>query len=98
RPALVLEDGERPLTLDGEHGLLDAAALALARRERLGLQAEPLGVTREHPPQVPGPERRLVTPHALSDLDDHVLLVGRVAFDERERELALEPLDLLFEL
>ena len=89
RAALELEDRERALALHGEHRLLDTAALALARRERLGLEAEALGVPREHPAHVPRPERRLVAADALPDLDDHVLLVGGVALDERELELAL---------
>ena len=40
RPALELEDRERTLALHREHDLLDAAGLALARRERLGLEPD----------------------------------------------------------
>ena len=39
-----------------------------------------------------GPERRLVAADALADLDDHVLVVGRVGLDERQLQLDLEPL------
>ena len=98
RSALELEDRERALALHGEHGLLDTASLALARRERLGLEAQALGVPREHPAHVPRPERRLIAAHTLPDLDDHILLVGGVALDERELEFAFEPVDLGFEL
>ena len=62
--------------------------------ELLPLEAAPLGVALEHPREVGGPERRLVAADALADLDDHVLLVGRVALDERELQLLLEPRDV----
>ena len=98
RPSLELEDREGALPLDREHGLLDAAALALARRERLGLEPEPLGVPAEHPADVARPQPCLVAADALTDLDDHVLLVRRIALDEREGELLLEALDVGLEL
>ena len=87
-----------PLPLHGEHGLLHAAALALTRRERLGLQPDPFRVAREHALDVARPQRCLVAADTLADLHDHVLLVGRIPFDERKRQLALEPLELAFEL
>ena len=91
RAALVLVDRERPVALDGEDDLLEAAGLALVRGQDLGLEAAPLGVAGQHPEDVAGPERRLVPSHALADLDDHVLRVGRVALDERRLQLLLEP-------
>ena len=90
RAALVLEDGVGAVALDGEDDLLEAAGLVLARRERLGLEAAPLGVAGQHPVDVARPERRLVAADALAHLDDHVLVVGRVALDERELQLLLE--------
>ena len=84
RAALVLEDREGAVALDGEDDLLEAARLALVRRQDLGLEAAPLGVAGEHAVDVAGPERRLVAADALAHLDDHVLRVGRVALDERE--------------
>ncbi len=41
---------------------------------------------------------RLVSARALADLDDHVLLVVRVALDERELQLVLELLEPPLEL
>ena len=49
-----------------------------------------LGVAGEHAEDVAGPDRRLVAADARPDLDDHVLLVGRVPLDERELQLLLE--------
>ena len=94
RAALVLEDRVRAVALDRVDALLDPAAVARAHLELLPLEAAPLGVALEHPREVGGPERRLVAADALADLDDHVLLVGRVALDERELQLLLEPGDL----
>ena len=62
--------------------------------ELLALEPAPLGVALEHPRDVGGPERGLVAAHALAHLDDHVLVVGGVALDERELELLLEPRDV----
>ena len=90
RAALVLEDGVGAVALDGEDDLLEAAGLALVRREDLGLEAAPLGVAGQHPVDVAGPDRGLVAADALPHLDDHVLRVGRVALDERELQLLLE--------
>ena len=74
--------------------LLDPAALARADLELLPPEPAPLRVALEHPRDVGRPERRLVAADALADLDDHVLVVGRVALDERELQLLLEPGDL----
>ena len=92
--ALVLVDRVGAVALDREDALLDPAALARADLELLPLEAAPLGVALEHAREVAGPERRLVAADALADLDDHVLVVGRVALDERELQLLLEPRDL----
>jgi hypothetical protein len=48
--------------------------------------------------EVAGPERCLVAADALTDLDDHVLAVGRVGLDERELQLLRELLHTLLEL
>ena len=94
RAALELEDRVRAVALDREGALLHPAALARAHLELLPLEAAPLGVALEHPRDVGRPERRLVAADALADLDDHVLVVGGVALDERELQLLLEPRDL----
>ena len=44
--------------------------------------------------EVAGPELAFVAALAAADLDDHVLVVGRVALDERELQLLLEPRDV----
>ena len=98
RAGLVLEDGVGAVALDGEDELLEAAAVARARRQLLGLEAAPLGVAGQHPVEVAGPERGLVAADALADLDDHVLAVGRVGLDEGELQLLLELVDALLEL
>ena len=91
RAALPLEDGVGAVALDRERDLLVAAAVARARPELLDLEAAPLGVAREHAVDVAGPERGLVAADALAHLDDDVLAVGRIARDERETKLLLEP-------
>ena len=98
RAALPLEDGVRAVALDRERDLLVAAAVRWARRELLDLEAAPLGIAREHPVDVAGPEGSLVAADALAHLDDHVLAVGRVARDHRQPELAFEPRGSLLEL
>ena len=56
----------------------------------LVLEAAPLGVARQHLVEVAGEQRRLLAARAGADLDDHVLVVGRVALDHREPDLLLE--------
>src|SRR5574340_1064042 len=60
RAALELEHGVRAVALDGEHALLDAAALVGADLELLPREAAPLGVALEHPREVARPEPGLV--------------------------------------
>ena len=98
RAALPLEDTVRTVALDGERHFLVAAAVARARAELLDLEALPLGIAREHPVHVARPERGLVAADALPDLEDHVLVIGRVARDHRKPQLVLEPRRALLEL
>ena len=65
------------------------------RAQRLGLEAPPLGVAREHPVDVARPQAGLVAAGAGADLDDHVLLVVGVALDHREPDLLAEHLHAL---
>ena len=53
--------------------------------EHLGPPAAPLGVAQVHPQQVAGEQRRLLAALARLDLDDHVLVVGRVARQQQRR-------------
>ena len=69
----------------------DGEALA----EHLGLEAAPLGVLGEHPVEVAGEQGGLVPAGAGADLDDHVLVVVRVALDHREPQPLGELLHLL---
>ncbi len=87
--ALELEHRVGALALDRER------VLALAHLERLGLEAEPLGVAREHPVEVAGPQPGLLAAGAALDFDDHALLVVGVALDHRQADLLLELLDPL---
>jgi hypothetical protein len=98
RAALVLEDGECPLALDREDDFLEAPLLALAGRQGLGPEATTLRIAGQHAVDVACPDRGFVAPDPLAHLDDDVLLVRRVLFDERELELVLEPRELLLEL
>ncbi len=92
--ALVLVDRVGALALDRVDALLEAAAVARAHLDRLPAEAAPLSVALEHPREVARPERRLVAADAGANLDDHVLVVGGIPLEQREPQLALEPLDL----
>src|SRR3954454_7285107 len=81
RAALVLEDRIRAVALDRER------VVALADRELLDLEPAPLGVAREHPEEIGGKEPRLIAAGSGPDLDDHILVIGRVGFDHREPDL-----------
>ena len=98
RPALPLEDRVRAVPFDGERDVLEAAALALADGQHLGLVPAPLRVARQHAIEVAGPERGLVTPHSLPDLEEDVLGIRRIGLDERELQVLLEPRKTLLEL
>ena len=50
-----------------------------------------------HPPEVPGPDARLVAAGARADLEHYVLIVQRVLGQERDGHLLLELLHLLLE-
>src|SRR3954452_23960455 len=88
RAALPLENRVRAVALDRER------VVTVADLERLGAQGLALGVAGEHPAEVAGPQAGLLPARARADLDDHVLVVVRVALDHREAELVLEALDL----
>ena len=83
----VLEDAVCAVALDGEGDLFEAARGRIAVAERLGLEAPPLRVLGEHAVQVAGEQRRFVAPGASPDLDDHVLVVERIALHHREAQL-----------
>ena len=77
---------------------LKTAAVVLARREDLRLEAAALGVALEHPRHLSGPERRLVAARGAPHLDEHVLLVERVLRRHRDAQLFLERRQPLLEL
>ena len=66
--------------------------------QHLRLVAASLRVPGQHPVDVAGPERRLVTSRSLANLDEDVLRVGRVRLDESEPQLLLERGHPLLEL
>src|SRR5918911_822271 len=90
RAALELEHREGAVALDREGDLLEAGAVVRARAEVLDLEAAPLRVAGQHPVEVARPERGLVAPDALPDLDDDVLPVGRILGCQRQPQLLLE--------
>src|SRR5205823_14130306 len=98
RAAFPLEDRIRAVALDREADALESACRVGARLELLPLEPAPLGVAGQHAEEVACPERRLVAARRLADLDDHVLAVGRIGFDERELQLVLELRKLFLEL
>ena len=63
----------------------DAGEIAL-----LDLVAAVLGEAGQHSEDVGRPERSLVAADALTNLDDHVLAVGRIGLDEGELQVLLE--------
>ena len=77
--------------LDRDRDVLVAAEVGLGGARHLGLPAAPLGVPQVHPQQVAGEQRRLLAALPGLDLDDHVLVVVRVA---REQQLAQPGLEL----
>src|SRR5205807_1715761 len=96
--ALPLERPERARALHGKGDLLVAAAVAVARAELLDLESALLGVARQHPVEIAGPEARLVAADALPDLDDRVLVVVGIRGDERFAQRRLELRDARLEL
>jgi hypothetical protein len=84
RAALELEDRIGPVALDRER------VAPVPDRQRLGLEAAPVGVAREHPVEVTRPDPRLLAARAGADLDDHVLVVVGIPLDHREADLLLE--------
>jgi hypothetical protein len=82
--------------------LLEAAGGCLREVHDLDLPALALGVTREHPEQIGGEQRRFLATFAAADLDDGVALVVGILgqqqhvdrFDET-RALGLEARQLL---
>ena len=84
RPALVLEDRVGAVAVDGE------GVLAVADLERLDLEAQALGVLGQHAVDVARPQPGLLAAGPALDLDDHVLVVGRIALDHGQADLLVE--------
>jgi hypothetical protein len=80
-PALELEHRVRAVAADLHR------VGAVGGVERLGGEAAALRVAGEHAEQVAGPQARLLAAGAAADLDDHVLVVARVALDHRDADL-----------
>src|SRR5207249_1440079 len=74
------------------------ASLVRDRPEQLDGEAAALGVAGQGAEEISGPQRRLVAADALADLDDHVLGVSGICFDQRELQLLLERRQPLLEL
>ena len=82
--ALVLEDRVGAVAVDGE------GVLAVADLERLDLEAQALGVLGQHAVDVARPEPGLLAAGPALDLDDDVLVVGRIALDHGQADLLVE--------
>ena len=91
--ALVLEHRVGPVPLHREGDLPEAADLGGGLREVLDRVAAPLRVAGEHLVEVAGEQSRLIAAGAGPDLDDHVLVVVRVALDHRQADLLGELLE-----
>ena len=87
---LVLEPGEHPLPRDLGHDLLDPAEIALAHRQDLAAPALEVGVALVHAQEVAGEQRGLVAAGAGADLQDRVLVVGRVLGQQQQPHLPLQ--------
>ncbi len=84
RPALELEDAVRAVAAHLER------VVAVGLRQRLGLEPEAVGVAQEHPVDVAREQAGLLAPGPAPHLDDHVLVVVRVALDHGQADLLLE--------
>src|SRR6185437_6507860 len=87
---LELEPGVRALAHDAGDDFLVAARLAGAFRHHLHLPAMALGEARVHAEEVAGEERALVAAGAGADLEEEVLLVVGIAWDEHALEVELQ--------
>ena len=87
---LVLEPREHPLARDLGHDLLDPAEIALARGQDLAAPALQIGVALVHAQEVAREQRRLVAAGAGADLQDRVLVVGRVLGQQQQPHLPLQ--------
>ena len=86
---LVLEDRVGAVALDRK------GIGPVPDRQRLDLEATPLRVPGQHPVQIAGPQGSLIAARAGPDLDDHVLVVVRIALDHRQADFLLERLQPL---
>src|SRR5206468_6340688 len=76
---LELELRVGALAYDAHDHFLEAAELGLRRRHDLDLPAVAFGVTRVHPEEIAGKERRLVSPGAGTNFEEDVAIVVRVS-------------------
>ena len=83
-PPSYLKTLYAPVALDGE------GVVAVAHRQRLGLEAAALGVAGEHAVEVGGEQAGLLAAGTGADLDDHVLVVVGVGLDHRQPDLLVE--------
>ena len=92
---LELELRVGALACDAHDHFLEAAELGLRRRHDLDLPAVAFGVTRVHPEEIAGKERRLVTPGAGTNFEEDVAIVVRVLRQQHLLEVARERRHLL---
>ena len=89
-PASCFSRRERVAPPHLDRHLLEPAEVRRRGREDVGLPPMPLGEPPVHLVEVAGPQRRLLSPRAGADLDDHILAVVRVARRQQVLELGLQ--------
>ena len=89
-PALVLHPAPDAVALEQERHLVEAAPLGGIGAEHLVLPPHPVGVPDVHVEEVLGEQVRLLASLGAADLDDHVLVVVRVAREEQHLQVLLD--------
>ena len=89
-----LETRERARTRDAADDFAVAAVLASILRQDFHGESMRFGVTRVHAEQVTGEDGGLVTARARAHLEEDVLVVARIAWNQQRLEFALGALDL----
>src|SRR5437868_15504584 len=96
-----LQESERVLTLDLEHGTLDARLFALAHVEDLDLEALPLRPARVHAHEHLGPVLSFGAARTRCDLELHVARIIGAAQQRPQTEgfeIAIQRIDVPIEL
>ena len=96
--ALELEPAVGAVAAHLDDGLLDAIDAGLVQAEHLRLEAVAVRVARVHTEDLGGEQRRLVATRPCADLEDHVAIVVRVAWQQQDAQLLQQPALLALEV